>query len=177
MNDKFKISIDDVQEFLKTVVKLRWDKTIITPQGRVPATKLSDLAFNGSTPATLRVLDIKNNPITIYVGATPISFETYSESFDYSDIDALLDYVVEYNLSDLWIKFLVKKHGSNYQNYADKFCKHEKNLLTLKTYDQIEKLDSAKRAILKAHESKLKKYSDIEKLIYGNNNSKSFDKK
>ena len=177
MSDKFKISIDDVQEFLSKVAGLKWDKTIFTEQGRIPATKLGDLKFKNNNPVAIRTIDRSNNPNIINIAVSPIYFATYVESFDYSDIDAVIEFAVEHDLSDLWIKFLVKKYGKDYQEYAEKFCQHEKNRLVVDTYSKVEALDSRKRAILEEHKSQLQKYANVEKLLYGIDNTKSFGKK
>ncbi len=177
MSDKFKISIDDVQDFLSKVAGLKWDKTVLTEQGRIPATKLGDLKFKNNNPVAIRTIDRSNNPNIINIAASPIYFATYVESFDYSDIDDVIEFAVEHDLSDLWIKFLVKKYGKDYQEYAEKFCQHEKNRIVLDTYAKVKRLDAEKRAILDEHKSKLNKYDSVSKLLYSNNSSTTLEKK
>lgn len=176
MNEDFKISINDVQDFLRSG-GLKWDKTILTDEGKAQATRLKDLALKRNDPVAIPTIDRSGNPNIMNIAVNPISFITYRESFDYSDIDAVLEFVVENDFSEQFIKFLVKKYGKTYQDYAEKFCKREKSRLVLDTYEKVERLDAQKREILKTYEAELKKYNNVENLIYGNNSSTRLEKK
>ena len=120
MGEKFKVSVDDVQAFLRSG-GLKWDKTIITDRGKIPATRLKDLALDHGNPVAIPTIDRSNNLNSINIAVNPISFVTYVESFDYSDIDAVIEFVVENDFSNQWINFLVKRYGKDYQEYAEKF--------------------------------------------------------
>ena len=176
MSEKFKVSVDDVQAFLKTG-GLKWDKTIVTKEGKVPAKRLNDLALKNNTPVDIRTIDRSNNPTSLNIAVSPIHFATYVSTFDYSDIDAVLDYIVEQDYSKEWINYLLSTYGKDYRDYVSKLCKHEKNLLVLNTHKKIEDLNARKKAVLKEHEENLNYYNNIEKMVYSNTDSFSINKK
>ena len=175
MSEKFKITIDDVQAFLKTG-GLMWDKTIITEQGKVPASKLKDISSQ-SNPVAIHAIDRSNNLVDMNISVDPISFLTYVQTFDPFDIDAVIEYEVENDLTNQWIKFLVDKYGKEYQDFAVKFCESRKRLLVLRTDGYLSVFEAEKRRLLDKHGEELAKYNHAKKFIYGCSSESSIMKK
>ena len=165
MSKKFIISIDDVQEFLSTTVGLVWDKKIVSNHSVSHAMVLEDLTLQNGDPVTIRTVDLNGERQLVNIGVTPLSFATYVESFDYSDIDALIEFVVEDDFSDQWINFLAKKYGEEYGSYATGLCEEQRRLIIEESAEKLEEVKLIEKMIWDNHKKGMKNCSDTQNKI------------
>ena len=125
----------------------------------------------------IHAIDRSNNLVDMNIAVDPISFLTYVQTFDYSDIDEVIEYDVDNNFSNQWINFLVDKYGKEYQDFAVEFCESRKRLLVLRTDGYLSVLEAEKQRLLDKREEELAKYNDAENFIYGCSSESSIIKK
>lgn len=165
MSDKFKISIDDVQEFLSTTVGLVWDKKIVSNHSISHAMVLEDLTLPNGDPVTIRTVDLNGERKLVNIGVTPLSFATYIEELDCLDIDALIEFAIEDDFSDQWINFLAKKYGKEYGSYATGLCEEQRSLIVDESAEKLEEVKLIKQMILDNLKEEMGKYRNIQNKI------------
>ena len=178
--NKSPATLIDVQQFLKTH-GFYWNGTIKSDNGDIVPRDLKDLDLYFNRPASINVSYILNNTkkySSMYISVTPLSFKTYDLSFDYSDIDAVVDYITDVDMSNDWIIFLTQKYGETYQRYVADVCKNKRNNLTINTHKQIEDLKIKRKQIIDKHTEEIAQIESIENLVASNikTSTTSFEK-
>lgn len=165
------ITLDDIKQFLQTI-GYTWENEAFINSNWKTATDICDLDIHKEALTTLKLYQ-NGNPICSEVAINPISFTFYKQSFNHSDIDYTVNYVVEIDYSEQWIKFLLQTYGKDYRNYVNKLCRKMRNDAVNTAKYEFDKIKIIKKDLLNKLKVKLKYYQKLENIV---NNKQEFTK-
>ena len=165
------ITLDDVKQFLQTI-GYTWENEAFINNKWQAVTDICDLDMNRDVPTTLKLYQ-NGNPVCNEVAINPISFTFYKQSFNHSDIDYIVNYEVETDYTEQWIKFLLQTYGKDYRNYVNRLCKKMRNDAVNTAKYEFDKIAIIKKDLLNKLKVKLKYCQKLEDLV---NNEQEFTK-
>jgi hypothetical protein len=170
MDNKINLTLDDVKDFL-FILGYTWKGAILLHG--LP-TYAEDFSQSNGERRELTYLKLhapqsytNSNTMLKPVVIDDTSFCFYEEVL-VSDIDNTLDFELDQDLSEQWIKFLSKRYGKKYDNYIKDLCSIKRHQEIENSKRSLNSIRLIKLDIISKLKSQLNRYHNVEKWINDN---------